>query len=134
MMDKFVQILQQLPIGDASTSSGGCTHLKVQIKFYIPLFDYQIDSDAIDKWLNLIEGYFTFHNFFYRENVIFSLLKVVPHVKDWWEIFCEHKEIEGYTLFVVAPTWGSFRDVIKEQYYLVGSYDELYTRWTTLVL
>ena len=29
-------------------------------------------------------------------------------------------------------TWESFRDVIKEQYYPVGSYDNLYTKWTTL--
>jgi hypothetical protein len=60
------------------------------------------------------------------------LLKAIPHVKYWWETFCEKKEIEGSTLFTVAPTWGSFRDVIKEQYYPVGSYDDLYTRWTTL--
>jgi hypothetical protein len=33
---------------------------------------------------------------------------------------------------VVAPTWDSFRDTIKEQYYLVGSYEDQYTRWTTL--
>jgi hypothetical protein len=29
-------------------------------------------------------------------------------------------------------TWESFRDVIKEQYYHVGSYDDMYTKWTTL--
>ena len=29
-------------------------------------------------------------------------------------------------------TWESFRDDIKEQYYLVGSYDDLYTKLTTL--
>jgi hypothetical protein len=34
--------------------------------------------------------------------------------------------------YLVAPTWDSFRDVIKEQYYPVGSYDDQYTRWTTL--
>jgi hypothetical protein len=69
---------------------------------------------------------------FDRENITFVLLKVIPHVKYWWETFCEKKEIEGSTLFAVAPTWGSFRDAIKEQYYPVGSYDDLYTRWTTL--
>ena len=60
------------------------------------------------------------------------LLKATPHVNDWWETFCEQKETHESPLFVVSPTWGSFRDVIKEQYYLVGSYDDLYTRWTTL--
>jgi hypothetical protein len=44
------------------------------------------------------------------------LLKVVPHVKYWWESFYEKKEVEGSTLFAVAPTWGSFKDVIKEKY------------------
>jgi hypothetical protein len=33
---------------------------------------------------------------------------------------------------VVAPTWDSFWDTIKEQYYPVGSYEDQYTRWTTL--
>jgi hypothetical protein len=88
--------------------------------------------DFIDKWLNLLEGNFSIHNFSNRENITFSLLKVVPRVKDWWETFCEKKVIEGSTLFTVAPTWGSFRDDIKDKYYPVGSYDDLYTIWTTL--
>jgi hypothetical protein len=35
-------------------------------------------------------------------------------------------------MFVVAPTWDSFRDAIKEQYYPIGSYEDQYTKWTTL--
>jgi hypothetical protein len=60
------------------------------------------------------------------------LLKVVPHVKGWWETLCEQKETEEPSLFKVTTTWNSFRDVIKEQYYPVRSYDDLYTKWTTL--
>jgi hypothetical protein len=82
--------------------------------------------------LNLLEGYFSVHNFSNRENITFALLKVVPHVKDWWENFCEKKETEEPSLFTVMATWESFRDDIKEQYYPVGSYDDLYTKWTTL--
>jgi hypothetical protein len=29
-------------------------------------------------------------------------------------------------------TWESFRDAINQQYYPVRSYDNLYTKWTTL--
>jgi hypothetical protein len=82
--------------------------------------------------LNLLEGYFSIHKFSNRENIIFALLKVVPHVKYWWETFCEQKEIEEPSLFIVMTTWESFRDAIKEKYYPVGSYDDLYTKWTTL--
>jgi hypothetical protein len=78
--------------------------------------------DAIEKCLNLLEGYFSIHNFSDRENITFVLLKVIPHVKDWWENLCEKKETEESTLFVVVTTWGSFRDVIKGKYYHVGSY------------
>jgi hypothetical protein len=60
------------------------------------------------------------------------LLKAIPHVKDWWETFYEQKEIEETSLFSVTTTWESFRDAIKEQYYHVVSYDDLYTEWTTL--
>jgi hypothetical protein len=87
MMDNFAQILRRLPIGDASTSSGGATPSKVHINFDIPIFEGQINEDVVNKWLNLLEGYFSFHNVSDRENITFVLLKVVPRVKDWWETF-----------------------------------------------
>jgi len=82
--------------------------------------------------LNLLEGYFSIHNFLDREKITFALLKSIPHVKYWWETFYEQKETEEPSLFTVTTTWECFRDAIKEQYYPVGSYDNLYTKWTTL--
>jgi hypothetical protein len=41
--------------------------------------------DALEKWLNFLEGYFSVHNFSDRENTTFALLKALPHVKHWWE-------------------------------------------------
>ena len=132
MMDSFMQILWRLLTRDTSSSSGGVAPFKVQINFNILVFEDQIDADVLGKWLNLLEGYFSIHNFSNRENITFALLKVVPHVKDWWETFCEKNEIEEPSLFTVTTTWESFRDDIKEKYYPVGSYDNLYTKWTTL--
>jgi hypothetical protein len=80
--------------------------------------------DAIDKWLNLLEGYFSVHNFSDREKITFALLKVVPHVKDWWDTYSEQRAMDEFVVFVVAPTWDSFRDSIKEHYYCVGSYED----------
>jgi hypothetical protein len=91
MMDSFAQILRRLPTGDASSSNGGVAPFKVQINFDIPIFEGQIDADAVDKWLNLLEGYFSVHNFLNREKITFVLLKVVPHVKDWWEMLSVSK-------------------------------------------
>jgi hypothetical protein len=118
MMDSFMQILRRLPTGDTSSSNGGVAPFKVQINFDIPIFEDQIDTDAIDKWLNLLQGYFSIHKFSNREMITFAHLKAVPHVKDWWETFCEKKETEETSLFSVMTTWESFRDAIKEQYYL----------------
>jgi hypothetical protein len=132
MVDSFVQILRRLPTGDASSLSGGIAPFKVQINFDIPIFEGHIDAYIVDKWLNLLEWYFSVHNFSNRENITFVLLKVVPHVKDWRETFYEKTEIEEPSLFTVAITWESFKDVIKEQYYLVRSYDDFYAKWTTL--
>jgi hypothetical protein len=81
MMEKFMQILRRLPTGEASSSSGHATPFKVHVNFYIPLFEGMIDADVVDKWLNMLEQYFSVHNFSDRENITFSLLKVVPHVK-----------------------------------------------------
>jgi hypothetical protein len=82
--------------------------------------------------LNLLEGYFSVHKFSNREKITFALLKAIPHVKDWWETFCEQKETKKTSLFSVTATLESFRDAIKEQYYPVVSYDDRYTKWTTL--
>jgi hypothetical protein len=62
----------------------------------------------------------------------FALLKAIPHVKDWWDTYSEQRAIEESAIFAVTPTWDSFRDAIKEQYYPVGSYKDQYTRWATL--
>jgi hypothetical protein len=104
MMDSFVQILRRLPIGDTSSSNGGIAPFKVQLNFDIPIFEDQIDTDVVDKWLSLLEGYFSIHNFSNREKITFALIKVVPHVKDWWETLCEQKETEEPSLFIVAVT------------------------------
>jgi hypothetical protein len=111
MMDSFAQILLRLPTGDASSSSRGVAPFKVQINFDIPIFEGQIDTDVVDKWLNLLEGYFNvhnfsnnIHNFSNREMITFALLKDVLHVKYWWETFCEQKEIEEPSLFTLMVT------------------------------
>ena len=95
MMDNFAQILQRLPTGGASASnshSGSVTPFKVQVNFEIPIFEGKIDADVVDRWLNLLEGYFSVHEFSDREKIIFSLLKSNPHVKGWWETYCEKKD------------------------------------------
>ena len=111
MMDNFAQILQRLPTGSASTSNshfGGASPFKVQLKFDITIFEGQIDADAIDSWLNLLEGYFSVHDFSDREKIIFSLLKATPHVKDWWETYCEKNDEREPSLFSDTPTWNYF--------------------------
>ena len=90
MMDKFSQILRRLPTGDASSSnrhSRGATPFKVQVNFDIPIYEGQINANVVNKWLNLLEGYFSVHDFSDREKIIFALLNVAPHVKDWWETY-----------------------------------------------
>ena len=81
-----------MPTGDASSSNnhlGGTTPFKVKVNFDIPIFEGQIDGNVVDKWLNRLEGYFSIHDFSNRENITFALLKAAPHVKDWWETYCE---------------------------------------------
>jgi hypothetical protein len=83
MTDSFTQILRRLPTGDASTSNGSVAPFKGQINFDIYIFEDHIDANVVDRWLNLLEGYFFVHKFSNREKITFALLKVVPHVKDW---------------------------------------------------
>ena len=133
-MDKFSQILRRLPTGDTSSSSshsGGTTPFKVQVNFDIPIFEGQIDAEVIEKWLNLLEGYFSIHDFSNRKKITFAALKATPHIKDWWETYCEQKDESEPSLFSAVPSWNSFQDA-KEQDYLVGRYEDQYIKWTTL--
>jgi hypothetical protein len=62
MMDKFTQIiltLSMMKVEESLTRNHfrGATPFKVQVKFYIPLFEGQIDAYALEKWLNLLEGF-----------------------------------------------------------------------------
>ena len=63
MMDSFSQILQRMPsMASASSTSSqfrDATPFKVQVNFDIPLFEGNIDADALDNWLNVLEGYFS---------------------------------------------------------------------------
>jgi hypothetical protein len=108
MMDNFAQILRWLPTGEAYSSRGHATPFKVQVNFYIPLFEGLIYVNDVDKWLNLLKGYFSVHNFSDREKITFALLKVIPHVKDWWDTYSEQRTIEESAIFSVAPTRDSF--------------------------
>jgi hypothetical protein len=136
MMENFSHILQRLSITTDTSSSrdhfGGTSPFKVQVNFYIPIFEGQIDADALEKWLNLLEGYFSVHNFSDREKITFALLKALPHVKHWWETYWEKSSTEESGIYGVEPTWDFFVDAVKEQYYPVGNYDDQYMRWTTL--
>ena len=72
MMENFSHILQCLSIKTRSSSSsdhfGRTLNFKVQVNFDIPIFEGRIDADALEKWLNLLEGYFSVHIFSNREN------------------------------------------------------------------
>jgi hypothetical protein len=91
MMENFSHILQCLLIAtDTSSSSdhfGSTSPFKVQVNFDIPIFEGQIDAEALEKWLTLLEGYFSIHNFSDKEKITFALLKSLPHVKHWWETY-----------------------------------------------
>jgi hypothetical protein len=81
MMDNFAQILRRFPTGEAYSSGGHATPFKVHVNFDIPLFEGLIDVDVVDKWLNMLEGYFSVHNFFDRENITFHSSRSFPMLK-----------------------------------------------------
>jgi hypothetical protein len=124
MMDNFSHILKHLPIASGASSSrnhfGGTSPFKVQVNFDILVFEGQIDVEALEKWLTLLYGYFSIHNFSDKEKITFALLKALPHVKHWWETYWEQSSIEEYGIYGGDPTWYFCVAAVKEQYYLVG--------------
>ena len=70
-----------MPAASAPSTSkrfGDETPFKVQVNFDIPLFEVQIDVDALDKWLNVVEGYFSIHNFSIGEKLPLRSLRLSP--------------------------------------------------------
>jgi hypothetical protein len=127
-MENVSHILQFLSIETCASSSsghfGGTSPFKVQVNFDIPVFEGHIDGEALDKWLNLLEGYFSVHKFYEKENITFVLLKTIPHVKHWCETFWEQSSTEESKIYAVNPTWDFFVDAVKEQYYPIGIYED----------
>jgi len=136
MMENFSHIVQCLLIASGASSSsghlGGTSPFKVQVNFDIPVFEGQIDAEALEKWLTLLEGYFSVHNFFDKEKNTFALLKALSQVKHWWETYWEKISTEESRIYAADPTWDFFMDAVKEQYYPIGNYEDQYMRWTTL--
>jgi hypothetical protein len=128
MLENFSHILQRLPTKEDASSPrnhfGDVSPFKVQVCFDIPIFQGRIDADALEKWLNLLEGYCFVHNFSDKENITFALPKDLPHVKHWWENYWDQISTEKSGMFGADPTWYFFMDAFKEQYYHVGNYDD----------
>jgi hypothetical protein len=128
MMENFSHILQHLLIETRESSSknhfGSTSPFKVQVNFDIPVFEGQIYVDALNKWLNLLEVYFSFHHFSNGENITFELLKYLPHIKHWWETYWEQISIKEFGIYGVDPTWDFFVGAVKEQYYPIGNYED----------
>jgi hypothetical protein len=137
MMDNFARILRRLPMAATKASStsnhfASVTPFKVQVNFYIPLFEGEIDADALEKWLNMLEGYYSVQKNSDSEKTTFVLLKVLPHVRAWWEGYRERYTTDESTLFGREPTWAAFVDALKEELYPIRNYDDKYMIWATL--
>ena len=105
---EFFPILQRLPIALGASSSsghfGGTSPFKVQVNFDIPVFEGQIDVEALEKWLTLLEGYFSVHNFSDKEKITFAQIKYIPHVKHWWETYWEQSSTKDSRIYGAKPT------------------------------
>jgi hypothetical protein len=110
----------------SSTSNNfrGVAPFKVQVNFDTPLFEGQIDGDALEKWLHLLEGYYSIQNNFESKNITFALLKSLPHVRVWWEGYWERYTVDESMPLGREPTWVAFVDSLKEELYHVKNYDD----------
>ena len=71
-------------------------------------------------------------NFRVGKRLFLLFSKQPPTSRTGGKTYCEQKDESTGSLFSAAPTWDSFRNAIKEQYYPVGSYEDEYIKWTTL--
>jgi hypothetical protein len=96
------------------------------------VFEGKIDANSLEKWLNLLKGYYSIQKFSDNEKITFALLKSLPHVKYCWEGYCERHNDDESMVFGTRPTWETFVDSLKNELHLVGINNNQYLRWTTL--
>jgi hypothetical protein len=80
MMENFAHILRRLLMAvDASSTSihfGGVTpFISVHVNFDILLFEGYLYEDDLEKWLNLLEGYYSIQKKFDGKMITFTLLR-----------------------------------------------------------
>ena len=75
-MENFMQILRQANISTRGPSTRshfkGLIPFKVEVNFYITLFEAKIDADALDKLLSLLGNYCFVKYFSSGENITFT--------------------------------------------------------------
>jgi hypothetical protein len=91
MMENFTHMLQHLQptVQTPSTRNHleGVTPFKVHVNLEISLFEGKRYANYLEKRLNPLEGYYFVKTKLDIQNIIFSLLKALPHVRDWWKMF-----------------------------------------------
>jgi hypothetical protein len=80
----------------------------------------------------MLEGYYSIQKKIDSGKITFALLKFLPHVRAWWEGYWERYTANEYTPFKREPTWETFVDFLKEEFYPIRNYDDQYMRWMTL--
>ena len=51
------------------------------------MFEGNIDTQALGRWLDEQEDYFFGHKFSNSRDIIFTLMKSCPHVKHWLDTY-----------------------------------------------
>jgi hypothetical protein len=127
MMQIFSKILRRLStiVGVSSSSNhiGSVTPFKVQVNFDIPVFEGQIDADALETWLNLLEGYFIVCNFSIEKRSPLRSLRLSP-MSNISEKVTGRKIPQRSLEYLRSPTWDIFMDAIKVQYYPIENYED----------
>ena len=70
----------------SSDHFGGMSPFKVQVNFDIPISEGQIDVDALEKWVNLLEGYFSVYSFYEEKISLFPSLRLSPLSMIGWKL------------------------------------------------
>jgi hypothetical protein len=88
--------------------------------------------DALEKWLNLLEGYFSVHNFSTGKRSPSHSSRLSPMSNIGGKLTGRKVPQRNLEYMGLEPTWDFFVDAVKEQYYPVDNYEDQYMRWTTL--
>jgi hypothetical protein len=105
-------------------------HLKLDIKFELPMYNGELNAEKLDNWIRKIEVYCRIQKF--TEDAVeiqLASLRLGGTVLIWWE---RRSQQDLSTKGKIISSWYEFISALKKQFYPLGYMQQAMMDWQNL--